>query len=196
MYERIHGILTLRDLINEVKLTAIKDTKIQGLHQTLLPISASNTAIGPAFSHPEVFGTRWFRRIVVLIFGMTLLSTIDYIYVSASTTLVENEGFIVLFRLSIYVGVWLRTSDRHLRVPLSSFSKALISVMAWPARSTLRQTSQKDKKRDRKVAMGIAALFNPCVPCYFLAHNNWLTSAKSVTYAGRLELALKGTRYD
>lgn len=92
MYERIHGILTLRDLTNEVKLTAIKDSKIQGLHQPLLPISASNTAIGPAFSHPEVFGSRWFRRTVVLIFGMTLISTISYIYGFAYTTPGEDEG--------------------------------------------------------------------------------------------------------
>lgn len=80
MYERIYGTIILIDLIEEVKLTAIKDTKIRGLHQTILPISASNRAIGPTFG-PEVFGTHWFRRIVVLIFGMALIPAIYHIYI-------------------------------------------------------------------------------------------------------------------
>lgn len=104
MYERIFGIVILRDHILEVKLTTIKDTRIRGLHHTILLISASNRAISPAFSHPEVFGTQWFRRIVVLIFGMTLIPTIYYVFILTYIYHIDDQSLLVglLLPLTIY----------------------------------------------------------------------------------------------
>lgn len=119
MYERIYCILILRDLIHEVKLTALKDTKIWGLHQTSLPILTPNRAISPTFGPPEVFGTQWFRRIVVLIFGMALIPTIYHIYFFCYFYLHDqrllHRFFAAIYHLCLLVS--LHISDSYLRMP-------------------------------------------------------------------------------
>lgn len=79
--------------MHEAKLTSIKDTKIRGRHRTLLLISASNTSIAPAFSHPEVF--QWFLRIAVLIFGTNLIPTIFYLYHIAYSARTADESLVL-----------------------------------------------------------------------------------------------------
>lgn len=117
----------------------IEDTKIRGLHQTILPISASNRAIGPTFGHPEVFGTQWFRRIVVLIFGMSLIPPIYYIYYFFNFYL-DDQSLVeqLLLPLTIYVGwcsfIFLIITFVCLCL---HFGKRQFMLSARPARSTL-----------------------------------------------------------
>lgn len=124
-----------------------------------------------------------------MIFGVTLVSTFTYIYGFAYTTLGEDDGLALVLLLSIYVGVCGFVLLIVTSVCLClHFRKRQLVLWLGP----LGAFDKLHKKTKRVIEKCLwLFLLSSTLACFASLWNSI-----TVTYAGRLELALKGTRYE